>query len=65
MNYTKINQELDRYLGKRVARCQPTKNGYKLRFASDNPNPATVAIAKYIAEQHSKTAWDKSAKVGR
>jgi hypothetical protein len=65
MNYTKINQELDKYLGKRVAKCQPTKNGYKLRFASGNPNPAVVEVAKYIVEQHSTTAWDRSAKAGR
>ena len=65
MNYTQINQELDRCLGKRVAKCQPTKNGYKLRFASDNPNPATVAIAKHIVGQHSKTVWDKRGRVAR
>lgn len=65
MNYTKINQELDRYLGKRVAKCQPTKNGYKLRFASDNPNAAQVAVAKHIVEQHSPTAWDKRGKVAK
>ena len=65
MNYKQINSELATALGRGVVKLHPTKNGYKLRFSSDNPNAAQVAVAQHIVEQHSRTVWGKPAKVKR